>query len=50
MSPPSYKQNKKHIYLWRESNKEQYNQICRKSKQKYDAWKKVQKEFLNILL
>lgn len=47
---PTYQQNKQHIYLWRQKNKLQYREICRRSKQKSDAWKKIQKEFLRILL
>jgi hypothetical protein len=46
----SYKQNKKHIYNWRERNKEYNREINRKSKRKYDAWNKIKKEFLCILL
>ena len=46
MSPPSYIQNKKHIYKWREQNKERHREIDLKSKR----WKKVQMIFFQILL
>lgn len=47
---PTYEQNKKHIYKWRQTHLEQARAICRKNKAKYDAWKKVQKMYLAILL
>lgn len=47
---PTYKQNKKSIYKYRENNPEKVREICRRYKRKYDAWKKIQKEFLRILL
>lgn len=50
MPSPSYESNKKSIYNWRSKNIERNREINRKSKQKYDCWKKVQKEFLAILL
>ena len=45
MSSP-YKINKKHIYKWREQNKEKFRLL----NQKMYAWKKIQRIFLNILL
>lgn len=48
--PPSYKQNKVHIYKYREKNLDKVRSINLKAWHKYSAWKKVQKEFLNILL
>jgi hypothetical protein len=50
MPSPSYAQNKTHIYKWREANADKNRELCRKSSQKYRNWKKVQKEFLSILL
>lgn len=50
MSPPSYKQNKVHIYAWRENNQEKYKALNRKHQEKFQTWKKIQKEFLRILL
>ena len=47
---PTYKQNKTHIYKYRENNYERVLNINKKYKQKYDAWKKIQKVFLRILL
>lgn len=48
--PPTYQQNKSSIYRYREKNYQRILDINRKAKQKYDAWKKIQKEFLKILL
>lgn len=48
--PPTYEQNKKHIYKWRENNIERSRELIRKGKAKYDTWKKVQKIYLSILL
>jgi hypothetical protein len=46
----SYSQNKKSIYNWREKNKEKYNKyMLEKQKKKY-TWKKISREFMNILL
>lgn len=50
MPSPSYETNKVHIYKWRSQNLDQYRAIGRKYKRKNDAWKKIQKEFFNILL
>lgn len=50
MPSPSYKQNKIHIYKYRETHLEKVREITRRSKRRHDAWKKIQKEFLNILL
>jgi hypothetical protein len=50
MSPPSYKQNKKHIYSWRENNQDRYKELNLKHQIKFQTWKKIQKEFLQILL
>ncbi len=48
--PLPYKQNKVHIYSWRENNHERYNEINKLSKRRYDEWKRVSKIFLNILI
>ena len=45
MPSPSYKQNKSHIYTWREKNQDRYRAIVRRS----DEWKKITKVFRNIL-
>jgi hypothetical protein len=50
MPSPSYESNKKSIYKWREANLERNRAINCKYKQKRDCWKKIQKEFLSILL
>ena len=47
--PPTYAQNKIHIYKYREKNHHRVLEINRKSKQKYDNWKKIQKVFFRIL-
>ena len=44
--PPTYQQNKKHIYKWREQNREHRNFNEAKNKR----WRTIKKEFLNILL
>ena len=48
--PPTYKQNKKHIYKYKEHNHDRVLEINRKANQKYSTWKKIQKVYLNILL
>ena len=48
--PTTYIKNKKHIYAWRENNLAQVREINNKSARKFRVWKKVQREFLNILL
>ena len=50
MPSPNYETNKKHIYKWRESNADKHRCNCRKSSQRYRNWKKIQKEFLLILI
>jgi hypothetical protein len=50
MAPPTYEQNKQHIYSWREKNRDKYRDISRKAQLKYKGWKKIQTIFLNILL
>lgn len=47
---PTYQQNKAHIYKWRANNLERNREIVRISKRKYDAWKKITKVFLAILI
>lgn len=47
--PTTYAKNKSHIYAWRQKNIDTVREINRKSKHKRDVWKKIQKEFLNIL-
>ena len=48
--PTTYAKNKSHIYAWREKNIDAVRALNRKSTAKYYAWKRIQKEFLNILL
>jgi hypothetical protein len=48
--PPTYEQNKSHIYNWRAKNPDKYRANVRKAQKKYENWKKIQKVFLNILL
>ena len=50
MPSPTYKQNKTHIYKWREKNIEKLREINKKSKQRYDMFKKEQKRLFCILL
>jgi len=46
----TYSQNKKSIYNWREKNKEKWNQYRRLNYKQNAIWKKISREFLNILL
>lgn len=53
--PPSYKQNKEHIYTYRLKNKEKYNEYQRvlmfnKRKDPQYEFNKISKVFRNILL
>jgi hypothetical protein len=48
--PLTYQKNKAHIYKYRVKNYARVLEINRKSKQKHDMWKKIQKVFFNILL
>lgn len=48
--PLPYSQNKVHIYKYRENNLDKVREIDRLSKKRKYNWKKVSKEFLNILL
>lgn len=52
--PPTYAQNKEHIYKWRAQNKERHNELASKSMVKYrlkkKTWLEIQKEYFNILL
>ena len=48
--PTTYEKNKKHIYAWRAKNIETLRELNRNSGRKLRSWRKVQREFLNILL
>ena len=48
--PLSYAKNKVHIYKYKETHLDKCREIDRLSKRRKYAWKKVSKEFLNILL
>jgi hypothetical protein len=50
MPSPNYAQNKSHIYKWRANHLEKSREINRKSKARHDAWKKITKIYLHILL
>lgn len=50
MPSPNYETNKKHIYKWREAHLDAHRAINRRWKQKQATWKKIQKEFLLILI
>ena len=45
-----YYKDKKYIYKWRDTHKEQHKENQRKYQKKYHNWKVIQKEFLNILI
>jgi hypothetical protein len=46
----TYQQNKNGIYKWRMANLDHNREINKKSKRRHDAWKKIQRTFLAILL
>ena len=46
----SYAVNKKSIYNWREKNIERSREIMRRYKRRKNAWLKISKEFLQILI
>ena len=48
--PLPYEQNKVYIYKWRTNNLDKSRAIIRKSKAKRDAWLKVSKLYMAILL
>jgi hypothetical protein len=50
--PPTYSQNKVHIYKWRENNENWQRQLelNKPVKKRYYDWKKIQKIYFNILL
>lgn len=48
--PPTYEQNKKHIYNYRLNNLDKWRHADRVRKNRQYAWKKISIVFLNILL
>jgi hypothetical protein len=50
MPSPSYATNKIHIYKYRQTHLDKVREIDKLSKRRRDAWKKIQREFLRILL
>lgn len=50
MPSPSYAQNKKHFYKWRENHIEKSREYNRKYELKRSRYKREAKIFLNILL
>jgi hypothetical protein len=50
--PPTYSQNKVHIYKWREKTENYQKQLASNkiTAKKYQNWKRIQKVYLNILL
>jgi hypothetical protein len=49
MPSPTYQQNKRSIYNYREKNKEKYKSNYTISNMKINAWLKGKREFLAIL-
>lgn len=47
--PPTYQQNKIHIYNYRAKNIEKHREFNRINVYKYNMWNKAKKEFLAIL-
>jgi hypothetical protein len=48
--PPTYKQNKEHIYKWRANNMDKIREIDNRRKKRAYYWKKIRLEFLQILI
>jgi hypothetical protein len=46
----TYSQNKKSIYNWREKNRDKWNEYRRNLWKQNSTWKKISREFMNILL
>ena len=47
---PTYEQNKKHIYKWREQNRDKKRELDKKHKRKQYCWRQIKTEFLHILI
>ena len=51
--PPTYKQNKEHIYKWRETHREHHLENRQRHYYKYrikcPIWRQIKYEFLDIL-
>jgi hypothetical protein len=50
MPSPTYSQNKTHIYKWREKHADTHRAQNKKDFKKQYYWRKIQKQFLNILI
>ena len=50
MKSPAYEKNKQYRDKWNSRNIDKVREICRRNQRKYDAWKRIQKIFLLILL
>jgi hypothetical protein len=50
MVSPTYARNKVHIYKWRATHSEHHKQSSSAYYKKYNLWKKIRFEFLNILI
>jgi len=48
--PTTYAKNKKHIYNWRENNLDVVREKNKNYMVKYMRWKRIQKEYLAILI
>jgi hypothetical protein len=48
--PQTYAQNKVHIYKYKQTHLDKCREIDRLSKRRRYNWKKIQREYLNILL
>jgi hypothetical protein len=50
MPSPTYQQNKAHIYKWRQQNADRNRELNLIARRRCDAWKKIAKTFLGILI
>ena len=48
-SKSNYQKNKIYRDRWNANNPMKFRELCKKNQRKYDAWKRIQKTFLNIL-
>ena len=48
-SKTNYQKNKVYRDRWNSNHPEKFREMCKLNQRKYDAWKRIQKTFLNIL-
>ena len=48
--PLTNAKNKKHIYAWRELNRDKHLEMCKRYKKRQMEWAKIRKIYFNILI